>query len=194
MTRTTARILLLLGSLCALAHRLPAPIQEVPQSPTPASEKPAKSKQRSEQNISPHREHTVATSADKSSIAAMIRDLENKLEAMVISHDWSVANSLVADDYVGVTSKGMIMSKAKLLNEIKADTDVYDSAVVENLDVRVGNETLAIATGLTHEKGRTKAGQSFDRSFRFTDTWTQRNGQWRCTASHSVRCRRNSHN
>jgi ketosteroid isomerase-like protein len=180
-------LLLVAVLLFVTAHRLPAPIQEVPENPTPTLEQSAKRKQKSEQDTSPHREQAVMSSSDKSSISATISKLENKWEASVISHDSSVANSLLADDYVGVSSKGKVLSKAMLLNEIKSDTDVYDSAVNETLDVRVANAALAIATGLAHEKGKSKDGKSFDRSFRFTDTWTKRNGQWRCTASQAVR-------
>ena len=173
--------------LLSSAHQLPAPIQEVPASPPPSMTPSAEPKPRTEQKIPPRREQAAVTSSDKFSITAIIRELENKWEASVISHDSSVANLLLADDYVGVSSKGKVLSKAALLEEIKSDTDVYDSAINANLDVRVANATLVIVTGVAHEKGKSKGGKSFDRSFRFTDTWTKRSGQWRCTASQSMK-------
>ena len=42
---------------------------------------------------------------------------------------------------------------------------------------------IAVVVGTAHEKGTGKDGKAFDRTFRFTDTWVERNGQWQCVAS-----------
>jgi ketosteroid isomerase-like protein len=113
--------------------------------------------------------------------------MENKWEASVASHNVSVVDSLVADDYVSVSSAGKVLNKTELLDQLKKDTNVYESAAIENINVRVVRADFAIATGLTHEKGKTNEGKAFNRSFRFTDTWVKRAGQWRCTNAQVVR-------
>src|SRR6266508_3427524 len=61
--------------------------------------------------------------------------------------------------------------------------DTYKSAVNERLAVRSYGPGVAVVIGTAHEKGTTKDGKPFDRTFRYTDTWVQRGGQWLCVAS-----------
>src|SRR2546422_10503005 len=42
----------------------------------------------------------------------------------------------------------------------------------------------AVVVGRAVEKGRNKSGP-YARRVRWTDTWVQRSGQWRCVASHT---------
>jgi len=75
------------------------------------------------------------------------------------------------------------MGKSGVLSEIKKDKDTYKSAVNEKLAVHSYGPGIAVVIGTAHEKGTTKEGKPFDRMFRFTDTWVQRGGQWKCVAS-----------
>jgi ketosteroid isomerase-like protein len=122
----------------------------------------------------------------KSSPEATIRDIEDKWEASVKNHDLSIPEAYLADDYRGVSSKGKVMSKANLLSEIKKDTDVYSSTKNGKIDVRVFGGQFAVATGVSTEVGKDKAGQSFKRSFRWTDVWVLRKDKWQCVATQSM--------
>lgn len=122
----------------------------------------------------------------KSSPEATIRDIEDKWEASVKNHDLSIPEAYLADDYRGVSSKGKVMSKANLLSEIKKDTDVYSSTKNGKVDVRVFGGQFAVATGVSTEAGKDKAGQSFKRSFRWTDVWVLRKDKWQCVATQSM--------
>jgi len=102
------------------------------------------------------------------------------------SHDTSVAQTYVADDFRGVSSKGEIMDKKKLLSEIKKDTDAYSSTKNGKVDVRLFGGQFAVATGVSTETGKDKAGQTFKRSFRWTDVWVMRKDQWQCVASQAM--------
>jgi ketosteroid isomerase-like protein len=42
---------------------------------------------------------------------------------------------------------------------------------------------VAVVVGTAREKGTGKDGKTFDRTYRFTDTWMNRNGKWQCIAS-----------
>lgn len=122
----------------------------------------------------------------KSTPEATIRDIEDKWEASVATHDFSVAQAYLADDFRGVSSKGKVMSKSNLLSEIKKDTDTYTSAKNGKVDVRVFGGQFAVATGVSTEAGKTKDGKDFKRSFRWTDAWVLRNGKWQCVASQAM--------
>jgi ketosteroid isomerase-like protein len=129
---------------------------------------------------------TTTMPTKKSTAEATIRDIENKWEASVKNHDPSVAQAYLADDFRGVSSKGVLMTKANLLSELKKDTDVYSSTKNGKVDVRVFGGQFAVATGTSTEAGKAKDGQAFKRSFRWTDVWVLRNDRWQCVASQAM--------
>lgn len=122
----------------------------------------------------------------QSSHEATIRDIEDKWQASVMTHDPSVAQAYLADDFRGISSRGKTMSKANLIAEIKKDTDSYTSAKNDKVDVRVFGGQFAVATGLSTETGKSKDGKDFKRSFRWSDAWVLRNGKWQCVASQAM--------
>lgn len=169
-------------SVTTEATATPAPKSEASPSPTKSSS-PAATK------TSPSA--TPSTSAavmptKKSTPEATIRDIEDKWEASVMKHDPSVAQAYLADDFRGVSSKGKVMSKSNLLSEIKKDTDVYTSTKNGKVDVRVFGGQFAVATGTSTEAGKSKDGQAFKRSFRWTDVWVLRKEKWQCVASQAM--------
>jgi ketosteroid isomerase-like protein len=203
MTSAGIRSLVLAGLLFFAAHRLPAPIQEVPESPTPKPATPKvrrPSKPRPAAQVSPAPQtpspspqsktgpaEVTISPADQAAITTLLSEMENRWEASVASHNVSMVDSLVADDYVSVSSAGKVLNKTELLDQLKKDTNIYESAAIENISVRAVRSDFAIVTGVTREKGKTKEGKNFNRSFRFTDTWTKNAGQWRCTNAQVVK-------
>jgi ketosteroid isomerase-like protein len=163
-------------------------------SPTPKAEATASPTKSSSPSAKSTASSTPATSSSPAAVMptkkgtpeATIRDIEDKWEASVKSHDPSIAQAYLADDFRGVSSKGEVMNKAKLLSEIKKDTDVYSSTKNGKVDVRVFGGQFAVATGTSTEAGKDKAGQSFKRSFRWTDVWVLRKDKWQCVASQAM--------
>lgn len=164
-------------------------------SPTPkpqTSPSPSKSSSPEATKSSPSAAPAASSSpaavmpSKKSTPEATIRDIEDKWEASVMSHDPSVAQAYLADDFHGVSSKGKLMSKSNLLSEIKKDTDTYSSTKNGKVDVRVFGGQFAVATGTSTEVGKTKDGQAFKRSFRWTDVWVLRKDKWQCVASQAM--------
>ena len=120
----------------------------------------------------------------KTNVAATIRDLEARWAAAIQAHDATVPQQLVAADYIGVNSAGRVVNKAALIAEMKRDKNNYDSAVNSGVTVRVHGNT-AVAVGTTKQTGKTPDGTAFSYTYRWTDTWLERNGQWQCVASQS---------
>lgn len=152
-----------------------------PTGPTKASS-PAKTTAASTKSAPP----TAVMPTKKSTVEATLKDIEDKWEASFMSHDPSVAQAYLGDDYRGVSSKGKVISKSSLLAEIKKDTDIYTSAKNGNTDVRVFGGHFAVVLGTSTEAGKDKDGKAFKRSFRWTDAWVDRNGKWQCVASQSM--------
>jgi ketosteroid isomerase-like protein len=125
----------------------------------------------------------AAPSGKKMSVEAALKDNENRWEAAIAKHDMVIIGSMAADDFAGVNFDGKVMSRSGLMAESKKDRDTYKSAVNEKLAVHTYGPNVAVIVGTAHEKGTGKDGQPFDRKFRFTDTWVERNGRWQCVAS-----------
>jgi len=93
---------------------------------------------------------------------------------------------IVADDFIGTSSSGKTGDKATLLAEAKRDTSTYTSAISSDMSVRMFGPNVAVVTGIAKESGKTKAGKTFTHTYRFTDTWVERNGEWQCVAAHAM--------
>ncbi len=164
----------------------PTPKKAEASSSPSKSSSPAAPKAKSSATPSPTPSPTEMKQAKKSPAEATIRDIEEKWEASVKSHDSSVPQEYLADDFRGVSSKGKLMSKKDLLAELKKDTDAYTSTKAGKVDVRVFGGQFAVATGISTETGKEKDGQEFKRSFRWTDIWVLRNDKWQCVASQAM--------
>lgn len=118
---------------------------------------------------------------------AAIKDMENKWEASVPTHNYSMVEGYVSADFMGVSSKSKFVNRSQMLSEYKGDKDTYKSAKNEKLNVQMYGKDVAVVTGRAREVGTGKDGKAFDRTFLFTDTWMMRGGKWQCIASQSTK-------
>jgi len=185
------------AAIIALGFGAMAFAQEEQTAPTPAEEQPSTTTV----TTTPAAETTPAASVSptakaqkmaspapamrekKMGVEAALKDYENRWEASFASHDPSVSQPMMANDFVSVYWDGKMMNKSEVLAQIKKDKDTYKSAVNEKLAVHMFGRNVAVVVGTAHEKGTTKDGKMFDRQLRFTDTWVERNGRWQCVAS-----------
>lgn len=119
-------------------------------------------------------------------MASKLKSLESHWEAALLTHDTSAIEKMVADDFIGTSSSGKTGDKATLLAEAKRDNNTYTSAVSSDMTVRTFGPNVAVVTGIAKETGKTKGGKSFSHTYRFTDTWVERNGEWQCVAAHAM--------
>lgn len=118
---------------------------------------------------------------------AAIKDMEDKWEASVPTHNYSMVEGYVAGDFMGISSKNKFVNRSQMLSEYKGDKDSYKSAKNDKLNVRMYGKDVAVVTGRAREVGTGKDGKAFDRTFLFTDTWIMRGGKWQCVASQSTK-------
>lgn len=158
--------------------------------PAAKAEKPASSTKAASTTKAPSKAASPMAaptpSGKKMSVEATLKDNENRWAASGLKHDMATVETMVADDFIGVNSKGKIQNRRALLGEMKNDKDTYTSAKNEKLDVRMCGKGVAVIVGTYREKGTGKDGKAFDRSYRFTDTWVERNGQWKCVAGQAM--------
>ena len=120
----------------------------------------------------------LASADDKSRIIA----LENSWNQAELHNDAHAVDMLLADDFVMTVADGYTMNKAAMLASVRDTSYRPEMLQSENMEVHMYGNT-AVVTGAYLEKGKDK-GKSYERRGRFTDTWVNQGGEWRCVASH----------
>ncbi len=109
--------------------------------------------------------------------AQIVSTLDTEYQAAVQAHDVATMDRILADDFVLVTGKGRIYTKADLLKEAR-DTDViYEHQEDASQTVRLWGNT-AVVTALLWAKGTDK-GEPFDYKLWFSDTYVRTPAGWR---------------
>lgn len=169
-------------------------IQETP-APTPTPEakaatsptKQANAQKKEESATTPAPAKTAPSAPGKKmNVSTMLKDNENRWSAAIAKHDTATIESMVAPDFVGVNFRGKVQNRRTMLAELKADKDTYNSTKAEKLDVHMYGAGVGVVVGMANVKGTDKGGKAFDRTYRFTDTWIDRGGNWQCIASHAT--------
>jgi ketosteroid isomerase-like protein len=117
---------------------------------------------------------TASAQADDKKIVA---DLDTRYQEAVKAHDATVMDSILADDFVLVTGKGKVFSKADLLAEARDEGVVYEHQEDSNQTVRIWGNT-AVVTALLWAQGTDK-GKPFDYKLWFSDTYVKTPTGWR---------------
>ena len=167
-------------------------IQETP-APTPeakaatSSTKEPDAQKKEEPATTPAAAKTTPSArGKKTNVSTMLKDNETRWTAAIAKHDTATIESMVAADFIGVNSKGKVQNRRAMLAEVKSNKDTYTSTKAEKLDVHMYGAGVAVVVGTANEKGTGKDGKAFDRTYRFTDTWMDRGGNWQCIASQAT--------
>jgi ketosteroid isomerase-like protein len=163
----------------------PAPTPETKAATSPTKEPAAQKKEAPATTPAPAKTAPSAR-GKKTSVSAMLKDNENRWSAAIAKHDTATIESMVAADFIGVNSRGKVQNRRAMLAELKSDKDTYTSTKAEKLDVHMYGAGVAVVVGMSNQKGTGKDGKAFDRTYRFTDTWMDRDGNWQCIASQGM--------
>ena len=115
--------------------------------------------------------------------AAKLRQLEREWETS--PRNTATIQKMVADDFIGVTGDGKIITKKAMLRE-STDTKTDGSFSVGHMDVRLYGPNVAVVVGTAKQSTKDKAGKKSTTSYRFTDTWLERGGTWQCIAGQAI--------
>jgi ketosteroid isomerase-like protein len=160
----------------------PAPTPEAKAATSTTKEPDAQKKEEPATTPAPAKT-TPSAREKKMNVSTMLKDNENRWSAAIAKHDTATIESMVAADFIGVNSKGKVQNRRAILAEVKSNKDTYTSTKAEKLDVHMYGAGVAVVVGMANEKGTGKDGKAFDRTYRFTDTWMDRGGNWQCIAS-----------
>jgi ketosteroid isomerase-like protein len=119
--------------------------------------------------------------ANNSAEKSMILALENAWNQAELHHDAGAVDAIVAETFISVDHHGHLQNKAQYIADLK-DTS-FSPEQISNTDTSVyiyGN--TAIVTSAYRTKG-TDGSKPFVHHGRFTDTWVNMSGKWKCVAN-----------
>jgi len=111
--------------------------------------------------------------------AKEVAALDTQYQAAVKANDTIVVDRILADDFVLVTGRGVIATKADLLKEAREKQTIYEHQEEEkgSQKVRVWGDT-AVVTALLWIKG-VRDGKPIDYKLWFSDTYVRTPAGWR---------------
>jgi ketosteroid isomerase-like protein len=110
---------------------------------------------------------------DEKAVAA----LDTQYQKAVEQNDAATMDRILADDFVLVTGRGVVYTKADLLKDARDKTEVYERQEDSQQKVRVWGDT-AVVTALLSVKG-TSAGKPIEYQLWFSDTYVRTPKGWR---------------
>jgi len=110
---------------------------------------------------------------DERAVAA----LDTAYQLAVAKNDAAMMDRILADDFVLVTGRGRVFTKADLLAEARSGRFVYERQEDSSRKVRVWGDT-AVVTALLWAKG-TEDGKPFEYRLWFSDTYVRTPSGWR---------------
>ena len=110
---------------------------------------------------------------DEKTVAA----LDTQYQAAVEKNDAATMDHILADDFILVTGRGKVFTKADLLAEARAGKTTYEHQSDTEQKVRVWGDT-AVVTALLWCKGSNE-GKPFDYKLWFSDTYVRTPSGWR---------------
>lgn len=109
--------------------------------------------------------------------AKVIAALDTKYQAAVKANDAETMAAILADDFILVTGRGTVYTKADLLAQARSRETTYEHQEDTQQTVRVWGNT-AVITALLWEKG-VSGGKAFDKRLWFSDTYVKTASGWR---------------
>jgi ketosteroid isomerase-like protein len=113
-----------------------------------------------------------------------VLDVKRQYDEAQLKNDSAWFERMFADDYVFVMPDSSVVTKPQTVEELRSRDITWDSAVGEDMGVRVYGDT-AVVTGRFLGKGRFKE-KDLNEHQRFTSVWVKRDGRWQAISEHAT--------
>jgi len=107
----------------------------------------------------------------------VVGGLDAQYQAAVKAHDVATMDRILADDFILVTGRGRVFTKADLMQSARDTGVVYEHNEDTSRTVRLWGNT-AVVTALLWEKG-SDHGKPFDHRLWFSDTYVRTAPGWK---------------
>jgi mannose-6-phosphate isomerase-like protein (cupin superfamily)/ketosteroid isomerase-like protein len=119
----------------------------------------------------------------KDDVATSLVEMERQWAAVCATHDTSVLERILADDFLGTNTEGKHYTKSEDIEKIRRSTKRYKSGRLDDVKVRFYRSDIAVLHGVETCVRETDDGKEEPETAVWTDTWIERNGLWQIVAA-----------
>jgi ketosteroid isomerase-like protein len=124
---------------------------------------------------------------EKGEIHKQIEALEQQWQQAILNNNVAEMNRLLADDYIGISSNGIVENKDQELAQRRAGTVRINSLDITDVHVRVyADGQIAVVTSLADLQG-TNGATDISGQYRYTRVYNLRHGQWQIVSFEASR-------
>jgi ketosteroid isomerase-like protein len=111
-----------------------------------------------------------------------IENLETQWKKAVLANDTETMDHLLAEDYLGITASGQVVTKPQQLDRMRTRNFSIKSLDVSDVKIKLISQHAAIVTSLAQVEG-TNDGRPLHGSFRYTRVYQRiPNDGWKITS------------
>ena len=114
-----------------------------------------------------------------------LMDLERRWNMAFHSGDVKFIESILDDDFIATYEDGVRADKKKELEQAESFNQQIDASAMDDFTIRIYGNTAVV--WFTLRLLGPMQGKPVELTFRYTDVWVLRDGQWKCVSSHSTR-------
>jgi len=122
---------------------------------------------------------------DAASVEQTLIRLERDWNHAILTKDYKTLESIVADDWTGIDFRGMTVTKAESISELKSGESTNQSVELGEMQVKVFGNT-AVVVGSDVETS-TYHGKDSSGKYAWMDVFVKRNGRWQAVAAQSTK-------
>lgn len=126
---------------------------------------------------------TANDSKAKDQVATSLVEMERQWAEVCATHDTSVLERILADDFRGTNTEGKYYTKSEDIEKIRRLTKRYKSGRLDDVKVRFYGRDIAVLRGVETCVRETDNGKEEPETAVWTDTWIKRNGLWQIVAA-----------
>lgn len=116
--------------------------------------------------------------AQNNSVIKKIEQLEYDWHNAWVTHDITLIENVLADDFLNVGRTGGRLNKQQTLENFKQDSSIYEYCTPYDLEYRVYKNTVIVMCR-SKEKGISN-GKPFNAVYFSVDTFIKRKNKWQC--------------
>ena len=128
---------------------------------------------------------TAPAKTDSANVEQTLMQLEQEWNQALLAKDYKTVDKIMADDWTGIDFRGMAVTKAETLDELKSGESGNQSVELGEMKVKVFGNT-AVVIGSDTEKSVYHGKDSSGR-YAWTDVFVKRAGRWQAVASQSTK-------
>ncbi len=128
---------------------------------------------------------TAPAKPDTAAVQQTLIQLEQEWNRALLAKDYQTVDKIMADDWTGIDFRGMAVTKAETMAELKSGESGNESVELGEMTVKVYGNT-AVVIGSDAEKS-TYQGKDSSGQYAWMDVFVRMAGRWQAVASQSTK-------